>query len=151
MTSLLSKHNTHQYEDSVTSNDDTLIWVSRTVTYPSNIINFFITELFNGNARHKTHCLKEHWKIIFFFCFKIWFQHVRNLNYKIHQTKHWSLKCKSSANNSRVISLLVMSWVRQLVTRFSQRRIGFAPRSVHAGSVVDRVALGRTFLQILQF
>lgn len=67
MTSLLSKHNTHQYEDSVTSNDDTLIWVSRTVTYPSNIINFFITELFNGNARHKTHCLKEHWKIIFFF------------------------------------------------------------------------------------
>jgi hypothetical protein len=42
-------------------------------------------------------------------------------------------------------------WLRQLVTGLSPRRPGFNPGSVHVGFVVDKVALGQGFPQVLQF
>jgi hypothetical protein len=44
-----------------------------------------------------------------------------------------------------------MSRIRWLVTGLSPRRPRYTPRSVHAGFVVDKVAEGQTFLQVLQF
>jgi hypothetical protein len=35
--------------------------------------------------------------------------------------------------------------------RLSPRRLGFAPRSVHMGFVVDTVTLGQVYLQVLRF
>jgi hypothetical protein len=42
-------------------------------------------------------------------------------------------------------------WLRLLVAGLSPQRPGFAPRSIHVGFVVDRVALGQVFLQVLRF
>jgi hypothetical protein len=41
--------------------------------------------------------------------------------------------------------------LRWLVAGFSPRRPGFAPRSVHVGFVVDRVAVGQGFSRVLRF
>jgi len=38
-----------------------------------------------------------------------------------------------------------------LVAGFSLQRPRFSPRPVHVGFVMDRVALGHVFLQVLQF
>jgi len=40
---------------------------------------------------------------------------------------------------------------RQLVTHLSMWRLGFDPRPVHMGYVVDKVTLYYPFLQVLQF
>jgi hypothetical protein len=37
-----------------------------------------------------------------------------------------------------------------IVTGLSPRRPGFAPRSIHVGFVVDKVALGQVFLRVLR-
>jgi hypothetical protein len=42
-------------------------------------------------------------------------------------------------------------WLRRLVAGLSPRRPGFDPGSVHVGFVVDKVALGQVFLQVLRF
>jgi hypothetical protein len=42
-------------------------------------------------------------------------------------------------------------WHRYLVAGFSLWRPGFAPRAVHVGFVVDKMALQQVFLQVLQF
>jgi branched-subunit amino acid transport protein len=44
-----------------------------------------------------------------------------------------------------------MPWYRQLVAGLSLQWVGFTPRSVHAVFVVDKMALGQVFLQVLQF
>jgi hypothetical protein len=36
-------------------------------------------------------------------------------------------------------------WFRRLVAGLPQRRLGFDPRSVHVGFVVDKVTLGQVF------
>jgi len=41
--------------------------------------------------------------------------------------------------------LTARSWVRRLIHGLSPRSSGFSTRPVHAGSVVDEVALGQTF------
>jgi hypothetical protein len=38
-----------------------------------------------------------------------------------------------------------------LVVGFSPQKPGFAPGSIHAGFVVDKVALGQVFLRVLRF
>jgi hypothetical protein len=38
-------------------------------------------------------------------------------------------------------------WLRSLVSGLSPRRPGFAPGSIHAGFVVDKVTLGQVFLR----
>jgi hypothetical protein len=40
---------------------------------------------------------------------------------------------------------------RRLVTSLSKRRPRFAPRLVHVGSIVDKVALGQVYLWVLHF
>jgi hypothetical protein len=40
---------------------------------------------------------------------------------------------------------------KRLVTGLSPWYAGFAPGSVHVGFVVDKVALGQVFLQVLRF
>jgi hypothetical protein len=42
-------------------------------------------------------------------------------------------------------------WLRRLVAGLSPRRPVFAPKSVHVGFVVDKVALGQGFLRVLRF
>jgi hypothetical protein len=42
-------------------------------------------------------------------------------------------------------------WLRRLVAGHSPRRSGFAPGSVRMGFVVQKVALGQAFLQVLWF
>jgi hypothetical protein len=42
-------------------------------------------------------------------------------------------------------------WLRSLVAGLSPRRPGFAPRSIHVGFVMDKVALGQVFLRVLRF
>jgi hypothetical protein len=42
-------------------------------------------------------------------------------------------------------------WLRSLVAGLSPWRLGFTPGSIHVGFVVDKVALGQVFLQVLQF
>jgi hypothetical protein len=42
-------------------------------------------------------------------------------------------------------------WLKRLVAGFPQRRPGFEPGSDHVGFVVDKVALGQVFLQVLRF
>jgi hypothetical protein len=44
-----------------------------------------------------------------------------------------------------------MAWLRRLVAGLSPQRPWFAPRSVHAGFVVDSVAFGQVFLRVLPF
>jgi hypothetical protein len=39
----------------------------------------------------------------------------------------------------------------KVVAGISQRRLGFAPGSVHVGLTVDKVALGQLFLRVLLF
>jgi hypothetical protein len=46
---------------------------------------------------------------------------------------------------------LVVPWLKQLVTGFSPQKPGFKPGSVHVGFVVEKVALGQVFLQVLWF
>jgi hypothetical protein len=60
----------------------------------------------------------------------------------------WSTKFRNSVcGNPLLISVLPVdtSWLRLVAAGFSPRRPGFAPRSVHVGLVVDRVALGQVF------
>jgi hypothetical protein len=47
--------------------------------------------------------------------------------------------------------VIAVPWLRSLVTGLSPRRPGFAPRSIHVGFVVDKVALGQVFLRVLRF
>jgi hypothetical protein len=42
-------------------------------------------------------------------------------------------------------------WLRQLVAGIPPRRPGFDPGSVHVGFVVDKVAVGQVFPQVLRF
>jgi hypothetical protein len=42
-------------------------------------------------------------------------------------------------------------WLRRLVSGLSSRRDGFAPRSVHVGFVMKKLALGQVFLRFLRF
>jgi hypothetical protein len=44
-----------------------------------------------------------------------------------------------------------IKWLRWSVTGLSQQRPSFMPGSVRVGFVVDKVALGQVFLQVLQF
>jgi hypothetical protein len=46
---------------------------------------------------------------------------------------------------------VAVPWLRRLVASLSPRRPGIAHRSVHVGCMVDRVALGQVFLQVLRF
>jgi hypothetical protein len=48
-------------------------------------------------------------------------------------------------------SVWAISWLRQLVTGPSLWRPVFAPGSINVRFVVDKVALGQVFLQVLQF
>jgi hypothetical protein len=43
----------------------------------------------------------------------------------------------------KIFRVETMKWLRQLVTGLSSWIPGFAPRSVHVGFVVDRMALGQ--------
>jgi hypothetical protein len=45
---------------------------------------------------------------------------------------------------------LPLLWMRQLVTTLETWRSSFKPRPVHVGFLVDTVALGQVFLQIIQ-
>jgi hypothetical protein len=44
-----------------------------------------------------------------------------------------------------------VTWLRRLVGGLPTRRPVFATKSVHFGSLEDRVALGQVFLQVLRF
>jgi hypothetical protein len=52
--------------------------------------------------------------------------------------------CKESVCKT-IVAVLSME-MAMLVADFSLQRSGFAPRLVHVGFVVDRVALGQVFL-----
>jgi hypothetical protein len=49
------------------------------------------------------------------------------------------------------VLLRAVPWLRRLVACLSPRRSGFDSGSVHVGFVVDKVALGQVFLQVLRF
>jgi hypothetical protein len=44
-----------------------------------------------------------------------------------------------------------MPWLKRLVAGLSPQRPWFTPGSIHVGFVVDKLALGQVFLQVLQF
>jgi hypothetical protein len=44
-----------------------------------------------------------------------------------------------------------VAWLRRVVTALSLQRPKLAPGSIHVGFVVDKVALGQVFLQVLRF
>ena len=45
---------------------------------------------------------------------------------------------------------MAVPWLRRLVTGLSQRRLGFDPRPVRVGFVVEKVAQGRVFLRVFR-
>jgi hypothetical protein len=47
--------------------------------------------------------------------------------------------------------MLAVSWLRRLVVGLTLRRPVFAPRSIHVGFVVNKVALGHVFVRVLRF
>jgi hypothetical protein len=51
----------------------------------------------------------------------------------------------------KITYMKALPWLRRLVTGFSPRRPVFAPRSVHVGFVVDKVALQYIFIRVLWF
>jgi hypothetical protein len=58
-----------------------------------------------------------------------------------------------SNNNQQLSTTLhkAMPWLKRLVAGLSPRRPGFAPGSIHAGFVVDKVALGQVFVRVPRF
>jgi hypothetical protein len=56
---------------------------------------------------------------------------------------------KPTINNDNGVR--AVPWLRLLVACLSARRPGFAPRSIHVGFVVGKVALGQIFLRVLRF
>jgi hypothetical protein len=77
-------------------------------------------------------------------------------------TSVWTLDAETTMKNkshNTCVDVLVeiqrygraVPWLRSLVTGLSPRRPRFAPGSIHVGFVVDKVALGQVFLQVLQF
>jgi len=58
-----------------------------------------------------------------------------------HSAKHWNISCMSK--------LCCLPLIRQWVVSLSAGRPRFNPRLVHMGTVVDKVAVGQGFLQIL--
>jgi hypothetical protein len=75
--------------------------------------------------------------------------HVRTYIYiYIHKYIHASMQI-------RIVELLsyvsAVSWLRRLVASLPPWTPGLAPRSVHVGSVVDKVALGQVSLRFLRF
>jgi hypothetical protein len=55
---------------------------------------------------------------------------------------------KPTINNDNGVR--AVPWIRSLVAGLSARRPGFAPRSIHVGFVVGKVALGQVFLRVLR-
>jgi hypothetical protein len=51
----------------------------------------------------------------------------------------------------RIILFKAVPHLRRLVSGILPRRPGFTPRPIHVGFVVDKVALGQVFLQVLRF
>jgi hypothetical protein len=52
---------------------------------------------------------------------------------------------------SKVILHKAVPLLRLLISGLSPRRTRFAPGSVHAGYIMDKVALGQAFLRVLRF
>jgi hypothetical protein len=52
---------------------------------------------------------------------------------------------------SGILIRRAVPWLRRLVAGLPPRRPGFDPGSVHVGFVVDKVALGQVFSQVLRF
>jgi hypothetical protein len=46
---------------------------------------------------------------------------------------------------------MAVPWIRQLVANLPTQRRGLTPVPGHVGFVVDKVALGRVFLRVIQF
>jgi hypothetical protein len=55
--------------------------------------------------------------------------------------------CVGTSNHA----VMAVPWLRSLVKGLSPLRLGFAPRSIDVGFMVDKVALGQVFLRVFRF
>jgi hypothetical protein len=70
-----------------------------------------------------------------------------------HSIAWWLLDNLQTYCNSHIVCFksMDMPWLRWLVASLLPQRPEFTPVSLHVRFVVDRVALGQVFLQLLQF
>lgn len=54
-------------------------------------------------------------------------------------------------NENIIYVLIAIPWLRELVAAFSPRRHGLCPGSAHVSFVLNKMALGQLFLQIIWF
>jgi hypothetical protein len=72
-----------------------------------------------------------------------------NNSWLVHQSSLTLLPAEASVASRR--NRQAVPWLRSLAAGLSPRRPGFAPGWIHVGFVVDKVALGQVFLQVLRF
>jgi hypothetical protein len=73
------------------------------------------------------------------------------LHFELRKSEKRHTSCSVKDRIRTIEESRAVPWLRRLVAGLSPRSPVFAPRSVHVGFVVDKVALGQVFLRVLRF